>query len=389
MRHYVIRGGSQGKTRLAVLARVMEPFTGRLLDEVGPAEGMSCLDVGCGGGDVAREMARWVGASRRVVGVDGDPSILALDRGEAEDPSSAHVRYVQADVSGSRLGAEFDLVYARFLLTHVRQPEEVLAGMMRAAREGAVVAEDIEFAGHVCYPACRAFARYVELYREVVRIRGGDAEIGPRLPSMFLDAGVEAVQVRVVQPVALEGEAKDIAGLTLEAIADAVVAEGLASAGDVEEMVAELAEFAADPRTLMSLPRIFQVLGPSPRVTAHRRIWPAALSIPGLCLASGRGLEIGHSLADRLDRRRRLPVGWVERSKAVENAGTARDDDVVPREELQVPPGRRPRVDPDPRRHRPERHGQDDFARSHAGPTPERKGSAGVGFLANGEAGSW
>ena len=169
---------------------------------------------------------------------------------------------MQADVSSLRLGAEFDLVYARFLLTHVGHPEGVLDGMVRAAREGGTVAaEDIEFSGHVCHPACRAFARYVELYRDVVRIRGGDPDIGPRLPSLFLAAGVEAVQVRVVQPVALEGEAKDMARLTLEAIAGAVVAEGLASADEVADLASELAEFAADPRTLLSLPRIFQVWG--------------------------------------------------------------------------------------------------------------------------------
>jgi hypothetical protein len=179
-----------------------------------------------------------------------------------EDPSAARVRYVQGDASALQLGAEFDLVYARFLLTHVGDPQGVLGGMVRAAREGGtVVAEDIEFSGHVCHPACRAVARYVELYREVVRIRGGDPDIGPRLPSLFLAAGLEAVQVRVVQPVALEGEAKEIAPLTLAAIADAVVAAGLASDDEVADLVSELVEFAADPRTLLSLPRVFQVWG--------------------------------------------------------------------------------------------------------------------------------
>jgi SAM-dependent methyltransferase len=240
----------------------MGPSTGHLLNEVGLVPGMSCLDVGCGGGDVAREMARRVGASGAVVAVDGDPSILALDRAEAEDSSSARVRYVQADASALRLGAGFDLVYARFLLTHVGDPAGVLGQMVQAAREGGrVAAEDIEFSGHVCYPACRAFARYIELYREVVRLRGGDPDIGPRLPSLFLAAGVESVTVRVAQPVALEGEAKEIAPLTLAAIADAVLAEGLASDGEVDGLVAELSEFAADPRTLLSLPRVFQVWG--------------------------------------------------------------------------------------------------------------------------------
>jgi len=55
-----------------------------------------------------------------------------------------------------------------------------------------------------------------------------------------------------------------MAVLTLEGISDAVVAEGLASSAELSELLAELSEFAADPRTLMSLPRIFQVWGRRP-----------------------------------------------------------------------------------------------------------------------------
>ena len=64
MKHYIIRGGRDGKARLAVLTRVLQPSTGRLLDEIGLADRMSCLDVGCGAGEVTVEMARRVGAGR-------------------------------------------------------------------------------------------------------------------------------------------------------------------------------------------------------------------------------------------------------------------------------------------------------------------------------------
>ena len=41
---------------------------------------MSCLDVGCGSGDVTLKMAAMVGAEGHVVGVDRDQSILQLLR---------------------------------------------------------------------------------------------------------------------------------------------------------------------------------------------------------------------------------------------------------------------------------------------------------------------
>jgi ubiquinone/menaquinone biosynthesis C-methylase UbiE len=156
----------------------------------------------------------------------------------------------------------YDLVYSRFLLTHLPRPAEVLAGMVRAARPGGVVVvEDIEFVAHFCYPACPAFTRYVDLYQQTVQKKGGDPNIGPRLVSLFLDAGLEAGNVEVVQPTFRSGPGKRIAQITMEHIQEAVVQEGFASREEVERIVADLDYFAADCRTIMSMPRIFQVWG--------------------------------------------------------------------------------------------------------------------------------
>jgi 2-polyprenyl-3-methyl-5-hydroxy-6-metoxy-1,4-benzoquinol methylase len=56
---YVIRGGVEGRERLRLLAEVLAPSTRAFLAEIGVPAGASCLDVGCGGGGVTRELARW------------------------------------------------------------------------------------------------------------------------------------------------------------------------------------------------------------------------------------------------------------------------------------------------------------------------------------------
>ena len=60
--------------------------------------GMSCLDVGCGSGDVTLKMATLVGAEGSVVGVDRDQSILQLASQEAEPfhALTPHVLYLRA-----------------------------------------------------------------------------------------------------------------------------------------------------------------------------------------------------------------------------------------------------------------------------------------------------
>src|SRR5258708_25965283 len=66
--HYIIRGGVEGRERLRILARVMRPTTLDLLERVGMRAGMTCLEVGCGGGDLSFDMARLVGPEGRGVG---------------------------------------------------------------------------------------------------------------------------------------------------------------------------------------------------------------------------------------------------------------------------------------------------------------------------------
>ncbi|HEY6714452.1 MAG TPA: methyltransferase domain-containing protein [Rubrobacter sp.] len=79
---YVLRGGRAERLRL--LNRVKWPTTEPLLRAAGLRAGMSCLDVGCGSGDVTLKMAALVGAEGNVVGVDRDQSILQLASQEAE-----------------------------------------------------------------------------------------------------------------------------------------------------------------------------------------------------------------------------------------------------------------------------------------------------------------
>jgi hypothetical protein len=156
----------------------------------------------------------------------------------------------------------FDLVYARFLLTHLSDP----AGMLRRFHEhvrpgGFMAVEDIDFSGHFTYPESAAFLRYHELYCATVTKRGGDPNIGPRLPALLQDAGLEDIRVSVAQPMGLDGDAKVMSALTLEAIAGAVLADGLATRDEIDALARELYALAADPRTLAGLPRVFQVSG--------------------------------------------------------------------------------------------------------------------------------
>jgi SAM-dependent methyltransferase len=259
---YAIRGGNEGKERLDVLARVLLPTTMELLDRVGLIPGMKCLDVGCGGGHVTILMARVVGPEGRVIGTDTDAKILALAREDAKTAKAANVEFQQQDACACLWHNGFDVTYARFLLSHLNEPGNCLAAMVEACLPGGtIIIEDTDFAGSFCYPPCAAYERYKELYQELLQRRDGDANIGIKLPALLRRAGIQDVELNVIQPAHMHGEGKLMAPLTMSRISDALTSEGLASEIEVQQILTELNDVAADSETLISLPRIFQVWG--------------------------------------------------------------------------------------------------------------------------------
>lgn len=262
---YVIKSGAEGRERLRVLSRILQPTTLSLLQRIVLSPGSSCLDLGCGGGDVCVELSRLVGPAGRVLGVDMDAETIAIARRESAADALSNIDFEVATIADWSPGRKFDLVYGRFILTHLPDPAAALATCRESLLPaGRAVFEDIDFTGHFSYPPSAAFQRYIALYSEVVRKAGADPNIGPRLPTLLADAGFTEVQVNVVQPAGLSGEVKEIHHLTMDYIRTPVLAHGLASAEEIDDVVAELRTLASDSLTLMSLPRIIQTWGRVP-----------------------------------------------------------------------------------------------------------------------------
>lgn len=265
---YIIAGGDAGAERLRVLSAAMRRGTGALLDRIGIRPGMSVLDAGCGGGEVTLELARRVGPAGHVVGMEMDERVLEHARAASAKADASRwgaVEWRAGRVEDLAESAAFDVVYSRFLLSHLGDPADALRRMRRALRPGGLlVAEDIDITAHTCWPPSDAFRRYVALYADTARARGADPSIGPRLPAMFAAAGLADVDVSISMPAFLEGECKTIARRTLANIAGTAIASGLTDRTEVDTLLADLAEHEAEPGSIQSTAQVFQVTGRMP-----------------------------------------------------------------------------------------------------------------------------
>ncbi len=262
LKSYPIKGGETGRARLSVLARVLAPTTEKLFERAGPLTGLKVIDAGCGGGDVTFALARKVGPKGQVTGIDLDQEKLRAAHTAALAQGLSHVRFEACDVTKRWPAADADLVYGRFILTHLKQPQDLLAQAMAAVKPGGMILiEDIDIAGRFCYPENPAFESSFQLYMALSRRRGGDPLIGRRLSLLLEDAGFADVGTTVVQPFSRQGGAKEVATLTFAAIADGLKAEGMATVEDIARITREMEDFNQRPDTIVSMPRIFQAWG--------------------------------------------------------------------------------------------------------------------------------
>jgi ubiquinone/menaquinone biosynthesis C-methylase UbiE len=189
------------RTRLR--EREMDPATIRRLVDIGVSEGWRCLEVGAGGGSIARWLTERVGLSGRVVVIDIDTRFL-------DALNVPNVEVCCQDITKDEPEADaYDLVHCRALLMHLASPEEVLRRFVRVLKpRGWVLVEECDATtlGAVddSHPLAQTHNATVQRILEFWRTsRLIDAFLGKSLPALFkrvglVDVGNEGV-ARVIQ----------------------------------------------------------------------------------------------------------------------------------------------------------------------------------------------
>ena len=116
--------------------RLVVPFGNAALKAAAPQPGERAIDIGCGCGDTAIEMARMVGASGAVLGIDVSQPMLAVARSRAALANCAHVAFREGDASEAELPANTDLLFSRFGVMFFSQPAPAFSHMRKSLRAG-------------------------------------------------------------------------------------------------------------------------------------------------------------------------------------------------------------------------------------------------------------
>jgi 2-polyprenyl-6-hydroxyphenyl methylase/3-demethylubiquinone-9 3-methyltransferase len=106
-------------TRLGYIRQNLVTHFGRDASSLRPFEGLTLLDIGCGGGLIAEPMSR-LGFS--VTGIDADPAAIAIAGAHAQATGLAIDYRIGAAESVAGTGQHFDVVLALEIIEHVADP---------------------------------------------------------------------------------------------------------------------------------------------------------------------------------------------------------------------------------------------------------------------------
>ena len=192
------------RERLNLQEQTWDPFTIRHLESLNITPGWECLNVGAGYGSITAWIAGQVGPTGRVVATDIRP--------ELHRDVSGQVEIRKHDIIKDEIEKNhYDLVFARMLLQHLKEPDKALSNMVDAVKPGGwLLIEEID---NFMIPRLdsknpqadyfyRAGAKYFDAFQRI----GFDLEFGRKVRSLLDQFGFVEVHGEGNYPLSRGGE---------------------------------------------------------------------------------------------------------------------------------------------------------------------------------------
>lgn len=261
---YALATGNAADYRLGILHDLYGAGTRQVLLAAGLKPGMRVADIGCGVGRVTALLSELVGPEGHAVGVDFSGEQLAQAR-KRLNTGAKNTSFVQASATSTGLPrGSFDLIFNRFLLIHLPDPEGALREMRALLKPSSIlVCEDSDLTTAGSEPPS-ALGVFSDLWGRLGPHRGVDYTLGRRLFRMVLSAGFSTPEITFNQPVLARGEGKRLLELSVAEAASAFIEAKLISAKELEHALAEMRRLNADESVLAVMPRMVQVWARKP-----------------------------------------------------------------------------------------------------------------------------
>jgi ubiquinone/menaquinone biosynthesis C-methylase UbiE len=244
---YVLGKTESEAKRLNDQSQLIEEFTRRILHRLEIREGMSCLDVGCGSGDVMRLLGQMVGSRGDVTGLDINDDLGRSVVAELNANSQISFAFIEGDVNTIQNIPlhHYDITLARLLLLHQVDPVATLRRMWEWTKPGGyLVVIDYDMQTMRAYPDYEPANEMRRVIFEVLEKTGKDPMIGHKL-GFYLETvcGAQPDWIDTWTHIWTLSQMNDIIASTYKSLVPAAVRLGVTTEEQAHQHIAQLTEF--------------------------------------------------------------------------------------------------------------------------------------------------
>ncbi len=250
--------------RLGLQHRVWRPRASDAWRRSGFTTGNTLIDLGCGPGFAALDLAEIVGAGGRVLGVDRSRRFLDVLENTARQRGISHLETLEMDLDERDLpDVAADGIWSRWVYAFVRDPRALLERAARALKPGGtmVMHEYVDYRAWRLAPRREAFEEFVTEVIASWRANGGEPDIGLDLPRWLGELGFE---IRTLTPISEIARPKDYLWQWPRAFVDTGIARlvelGRIPESRANEMTRAFDETEAAPHAFQVTPTVIEII---------------------------------------------------------------------------------------------------------------------------------
>ena len=250
--------------RLKFQHSVWHANTKAFFDRIGVAQGWHCLDVGAGPGFVSFDLRARVEENGSVTALE--PSTMYLDwlKKQIERNHWKNLSVINGTAEQTELPKEkYDLIYSRWVIAFVADPEKFISNLLPALKPGGVIAfQDYYYEGLSLYPKGGAFDGMPDVVKKYYASVGGDPYVTGKIPGWLRNHGLQVIDF---SPHSYAGgpdsPIMEWAHLFFSTHIEKMIEKGAATREEGEAMLKDWQEHRKNPETIFFSPIVVDVAG--------------------------------------------------------------------------------------------------------------------------------
>lgn len=239
---YILQTGEKDAGRLNLQNDLIKQASLDHIERAGLSEGQVVVDMGCGSGSMTLYLAEKVGPTGHVYAIDNSQEQLDVTRKAIEGSQYSNiVSYILCDIETPQPEAlleilgNVDLVYMKYVLMHLANPQEALRNIHALLRKGGVVAsqESVLSSAHTepyLSEIRESYGKSIQLGEKL----GQDKNIGNKLDVLYGQAGFDIEEFYVVTHRLPMAQASQVLIKSVEGGGDSLIEHNLWTVQEIE-----------------------------------------------------------------------------------------------------------------------------------------------------------